>query len=76
MNFTLYESREYVGKALTIGGLKVGYNWDNQKYEVSGFVRNIANRVQLVGGLDFNNLTGFVNDFNPRIFGVQARVTF
>jgi iron complex outermembrane receptor protein len=32
--------------------------------------------VQLIGGLDFNNLTGFVNDTNPRIFGLQFTTRF
>ncbi len=76
VDFSLYQSAEYEGKGLLIGGLRLGYNWDNEKYEVSLFGRNITNRIQLVGGLDFNNLTGFVNDYNPRIFGAQFRAHF
>jgi iron complex outermembrane receptor protein len=76
VDFSLYQSAEYEGKGLLIGGLRLGYNWDNEKYEVSLFGRNITNRIQLVGGLDFNNLTGFVNDYNPRIFGAQFRSHF
>jgi iron complex outermembrane receptor protein len=76
VNFSLYESAEYQGKGLLIGGLRLGYKWGNDRYEASVFGRNITNRVQLVGGLDFNNLTGFVNDYNPRIFGVQFRANF
>jgi iron complex outermembrane receptor protein len=56
---------------LLTGGLRLGYKWDNDRNEVALFGRNITNRVQLVGGIDFNNLTGFVNDSNPRIFGAQ-----
>jgi len=41
---------------------------------VSLFVRNLSNKIVGVGGIDFNNLTGFVNE--PRRFGVQARVNF
>jgi iron complex outermembrane receptor protein len=72
VNFTLYRSAEFVGKPLLTGGLRMGYKWDHERNEVGLFARNITNRIQLVGGIDFNNLTGFVNDTNPRIFGVQA----
>lgn len=71
VNFTLYRSAEFTGKPLLTGGLRLGYKWDNDSNELALFGRNITNRIQLVGGIDFNNLTGFVNDNNPRIFGVQ-----
>jgi iron complex outermembrane receptor protein len=76
VNFALYESAEFQGKPLLIGGLRLAYSWDGDKYEASLFGRNITNRIQLVGGLDFNNLTGFVNDYNPRTIGAQFRATF
>ncbi|MRX08658.1 TonB-dependent receptor plug domain-containing protein [Pseudoduganella sp. FT25W] len=76
VNFTLYRSAEFVGNPLLTGGLRLGYKWDNDRNEVALFGRNITNRVQLVGGIDFNNLTGFVNDNNPRIFGIQASRRF
>ncbi|MEM4985811.1 TonB-dependent receptor [Collimonas sp. H4R21] len=76
VNFTLYRSAEYVGKPLLTGGLRLGYKWDHERYELALFGRNITNRVQLIGGLDFNNLTGFVNDTNPRIFGLQFTTRF
>ena len=56
------------------GGLRVGYNWDGGKYELAAFGRNITNKVVAVGGIDFNNLTGFIND--PRTFGVQFKAQF
>jgi iron complex outermembrane receptor protein len=74
VNFFLYEAKEFTGKALTEGGLRTGYNWDGGKYEVAGFVRNITNKQQVIGAIDFNNLTGFVNE--PRQFGVQFRGGF
>ncbi len=74
VNFFLYESTEFTGKALLEGGLRVGYTWGNGKYDVAGYVRNIANQIRVVGGIDFNNLTGFIND--PRTFGVQAKMSF
>lgn len=74
VNFFLYESAEFTGKALLEGGLRVGYNWDNGRYDLALYGRNILDEVQAVGGIDFNNLTGFVND--PRIVGVEFKASF
>jgi len=74
INFFLYDSLEYNGAALLEGGLRVGYIWGNGKYEAAVFGRNITNQIRAVGGIDFNNLTGFIND--PRTFGVQFKATF
>jgi len=74
INFFLYEAKEFTGKSLLEGGLRVGYNWAGGKYEVAAFARNITNTQRVVGAIDFNNLTGFVND--PRQFGVQFRGGF
>ena len=54
------------------GGLRVGYKTD--KYDFAAFVRNITKDTSAVGGIDFNNLTGFVNE--PRIWGVEAGFKF
>jgi iron complex outermembrane receptor protein len=74
VNFFLYESVEYTGKALTEGGLRVGYTWANGKYDVAAFGRNITNQIRIVGGIDINNKTGFIND--PRTVGVQFKAVF
>ena len=74
VNFFLYDSLEFTGKSLLEGGLRVGYLWGNGKYEAAAFGRNITNQVRVVGGIDFNNLTGFIND--PRTYGVQFKMTF
>lgn len=74
VNFFLYESAEFTGKALTEGGLRVGYTWGNGKYDVAAFGRNITNQIRIVGGIDFNNLTGFINE--PRTWGVQFKASF
>ena len=74
VNFFLYESVEYTGKSLLEGGLRAGYSWANGKYEAAVFGRNIANQVRAVGGIDFNNLTGFIND--PRTYGAQFKMMF
>ncbi len=74
VNFFLYESTEFTGKPLTEGGLRVGYDWNQEKYEVAAFGRNITNEVVATGAIDFDNLTGFINE--PRIFGVQFKAKF
>ena len=72
-NFFLYRSAEFTGPALLEGGLRVGYIWGNGKYEAALFGRNITNQVRVTGGIDFNNLTGFIND--PRTYGVQFKMS-
>ncbi len=74
INFFLYESVEFTGKPLTEGGLRLGYVWGNGKYEAALFGRNITNQIRVVGGIDFNNLTGFINE--PRTWGAQFRASF
>ena len=73
-NMFLYEAREYKAKSLVEGGLRVGYKWGDGKYEVAAFARNITDKVQVVGAIDFDNLTGILNE--PRTLGVQAKVNF
>jgi iron complex outermembrane receptor protein len=45
VNFFLYESVEFQGKALTEGGVRVGYKWAHDKYEAAIFGRNITNQI-------------------------------
>jgi iron complex outermembrane receptor protein len=74
INFFLYDSREFVGQPLLEGGAKIGYTWGAGAYEVSVFCRNCTNQIRATGAIDFNNLTGFIND--PRIVGAQFRANF
>ena len=73
-NMFLYEAKEYRAKSLLEGGLRVGYAWDNGKYEVSAYSRNITDKQQVVAAIDFNNLTGIINE--PRSYGVQFKASF
>ena len=68
-NLFLYESKEFYSKGAFEGGLKLGYAKADGSYEIAAFARNITNEVNLRGGIDFNNLTGFVNE--PRIVGIS-----
>lgn len=74
VDFFLYEAAEFRGKALLEGGLRVGYLWNDGQYEVAAFGRNITDEEVIVGGIDFNNLTGFVNE--PRLLGVEFKAQF
>lgn len=74
INFFLYEAKEFTGKPLVEGGLRVGYNWDAGNYEVALFGRNITDTERAVGGIDFNNLTGFINE--PRNWGLEFTAKF
>jgi iron complex outermembrane receptor protein len=74
INFFLYESKEFTGDALLEGGLRLGYLWNDGKQELAVYGRNITDEVQAVGGIDFNNLTGFVNE--PRRYFVEFRSKF
>ena len=74
VNFFLYDSVEFTGKSLLEGGLRLGYTWGYGKYDVAVYGRNITDEVQVVGGIDFNNLTGFINE--PRLFGAEFKASF
>ena len=54
--------------------LRVGYTWSDGKYEAALFGRNITDEEVAVGGIDFDNLTGFLNE--PQIWGVQFKAKF
>ena len=66
---TLYESLEFNHPSLSEFGLRVGYNWEYGKHEVAGFVRNLTDEEEAIYAIDFNNLTGVVND--PRTWGIE-----
>ena len=72
IQFFLYESVEFSDDNLLEGGLRIGYRTDS--FDIAAFVRNITDDQSAVGGIDFNNLTGFVNE--PRIWGAEVGVTF
>ncbi len=73
-NMFLYEAVEYRAKSALEGGLRVGYGWANGRYEVAAYGRNITDHRQVVAAIDFNNLTGIVNE--PRSYGVQFKASF
>jgi iron complex outermembrane receptor protein len=72
INFFLYESVEFQDRHMLEGGLRIGYQ--TSSWDVAAFVRNITNDTSAVSGIDFDNLTGMVNE--PRIWGVAAGIRF
>ena len=44
------------------------------RYEAAAYVRNITHQIRVVGGIDFNNRTGFSNE--PRSFGASFKAMF
>ena len=74
VNFFLYDSAEFQDSKLIEGGLRIGYLHNDGRYEIAAFGRNITNDVSRTGGIDFNNLTGFVNE--PPVWGIEASYRF
>jgi iron complex outermembrane receptor protein len=74
MNAFIDRETEYALPSLYQAGFRVGYSWANGKYEVAAFCRNCTNIVRNISGINFDNLTGIVND--PRIIGGQVKVAF
>ena len=72
-SFMLYESKEFNSDSLEVG-LRLGYGWNDGKYEVALFGRNILDAKIIQGGIDFDNLTGMTND--PRIIGLEFNAKF
>jgi iron complex outermembrane receptor protein len=73
-NLFLYESVEFKTDNNFEGGLRLGYENFAKGYSVAIFGRNITDEDNVKGAIDFNNLTGIINE--PRIFGIEARVSF
>jgi len=73
-NIFLYEAVEFTTDNNFEGGLRVGYENFEHNYTVALFGRNITDEDNVKGAIDFNNLTGIVNE--PRIWGVEVKYTY
>lgn len=73
-NIFLYEAVEFTTDNNFEGGLRVGYENFAHNYTVALFGRNITDEDNVKGAIDFNNLTGIVNQ--PRIWGVEFKYTY
>jgi iron complex outermembrane receptor protein len=72
-NLFLHRSIEFVQEARWLGGIRAGYRTKGgMDFAVVG--RNITDKVVVDGGINFLNLTAFVND--PAYWGVEFRAGF
>ncbi len=72
-NLFLHRSVEFVQDSRWLGGLRVGYRTDNgMDFAIVG--RNITDEIVVEGGINFLNLTAFVND--PAYWGVEFSARF
>ncbi|MEW9797023.1 TonB-dependent receptor [Alteromonas sp. CYL-A6] len=73
-NLFLYDAVEFKTDDNFEGGLRIGYENFVDNYTIAFYGRNITDEDNVRGAVDFNNLTGIINQ--PRIWGVEARVSF
>jgi iron complex outermembrane recepter protein len=69
-NFFLYKSAEFHSNGNYEGGLRMGYIAPDDLWEAALYVRNITDKANVQGGIDFDDNTGFVSD--PRVIGFQV----
>ena len=70
MQFHLYDSVEYSDDRLFELGARVAWRSGDGRRELAAFGRNILDDTSPLGGIDFNNLTAYVNE-GP-FWGVEA----
>jgi len=73
-NDFLYENIEYTTDTQYEGGLRFGYRNLDNNFSIGIFGRNITDEDNAIGGIDFANLVGYVNE--PRVYGVEASYSF
>ena len=71
---SLYYTPEFVTDSQYEGGLRVGYMNFSSGWEVAAFGRNITDEDNVLGYIDFSNLTGFVNE--PAVWGIELKKQF
>lgn len=69
VHFFLYDSVEFSDEWLLEGGLRFACQLPDGNTEVALIGRNILNDTSPTGGIDFNNLTGYVNE--PRFWSLE-----
>lgn len=74
VQFFLYDSAEYSDDWLLEGGVRLACQLPDGNTEIALIGRNILNDTSPTGGIDFNNLTGFVNE--PRFWSLELAQRF
>jgi len=72
-NIYLYNSIEHVAEARWIGGIRLGFKNDDD-LDIALVGRNITDEIVVDGGVDFLNLTAFVNE--PAFWGIEVSKAF
>ena len=70
IHFHLYESVEYSDDRLFELGVRAAWRSGDGRVELAAFGRNILDDTSPLGGIDFNNLTAYVNE--APFWGVEA----
>ena len=70
VRFFLYDSVEYADDWLLVGGVRLACLLPYTDIEIAFVGRNILNDTSPTGGIDFNNLTGYVNE--PRFWSLEV----
>ena len=70
VRFFLYDSVEYADDWLLEGGLRLACLLPYGNTEIAIIGRNILNDTSPTGGIDFNNLTSYVNE--PQFWGLEV----
>ena len=72
-NLFLHETVEFVAEERGLLGMRLGYRSD-AGLDVALVGRNITDEITVDGGINFNNLTAFINE--PSFWGVELRKDF
>lgn len=73
INFFLYESREYQDERLLEGAVRFAWFSPGERFSAALFGRNILDDKSRTGGVDFNNLAGFLNE--PPTWGAELTLS-
>lgn len=73
-NLFLHESVEFVAEERWLGGVRLGYRNESGKLDIAAVGRNITDEIVVDGGVNFLNLTAFVNE--PAYWGLEVRYGF
>lgn len=73
-NLFLYDAVEFHVGTNIEGGVRAGWRSADRQVDLFAFARNVTNASNVIGAIDFNNLTAFVNE--PRVIGVGTALRF
>ncbi len=73
-NLFLHESIEFVAEERWLGGLRIGFRNESENLDIAAVGRNITDEIVVDGGINFLNLTAFINE--PAYWGLEVRYGF